>query len=498
MSFMKRLNEGEAGKIILTQLMKMATSLGMDTVCEGVETDEQVRFLQEIGCSKLQGYFFCKPIPVETIFERYRKGIQIGFENPKESGYYEEMGRINLVDLSFLAGKDESIFRNTFDTLPMGVLELTPDGEKVRFARSNESMRDFIYKMFGLDLTDQSSEVEVPRSGPGSIFLRKIAECRSKGERVFIEETAGDGTVVNSFARRIGVNPQNGNTSVVTAVLSIVEPNEGATYASIARALAADYYNLFYVTLSSEAFIEYSSPVGREGITLEQRGKNFFKQAREDALHRIYEKDQEIFLGRFTKENILRELDEKGFYIIVYRLIEDGEPSYVRMKITRMEGDADHIIIGVSIIDAERKMQEEENRRRQERAALERIAALAPDYLVLYTVETRTGHYIQYSPSNEFSKFGLARQGDDFFKDVRLDAPKAIAPEDLEHHLSVLTQENMMRAIKEDGFFFHHYHLMVGGKPIAVCLKATMIPEDGEDKIILGVMSAEKESEKDA
>ncbi len=51
MSFMQNFNNGESGKIILTELVKMATSLGMDTVCEGVETEEQVRFLREIGCS---------------------------------------------------------------------------------------------------------------------------------------------------------------------------------------------------------------------------------------------------------------------------------------------------------------------------------------------------------------------------------------------------------------------------------------------------------------
>jgi EAL domain-containing protein (putative c-di-GMP-specific phosphodiesterase class I) len=71
MAFMKRLDEGEAGKIILTELMKMATSLGVNTICEGVETIEQAHFLREIGCSKLQGYYFMKPAPLEQIMVHY-------------------------------------------------------------------------------------------------------------------------------------------------------------------------------------------------------------------------------------------------------------------------------------------------------------------------------------------------------------------------------------------------------------------------------------------
>ena len=58
MGFLRRLDENEDGKIILTELMKMASALGVDTICEGVETEEQMHFLQEIGlelCVPLSG-----------------------------------------------------------------------------------------------------------------------------------------------------------------------------------------------------------------------------------------------------------------------------------------------------------------------------------------------------------------------------------------------------------------------------------------------------------
>ena len=56
-------------------------------------TTEKLR--QEIGCSKLQGYFFCKPIPFEEIVERYEKNIQIGFEGLSfVPGYVHYLRRI--------------------------------------------------------------------------------------------------------------------------------------------------------------------------------------------------------------------------------------------------------------------------------------------------------------------------------------------------------------------------------------------------------------------
>lgn len=63
MRFMERFDEGEGGKIILTQMVNMATSLGMETICEGVEEANQAAFLKDIGCTKIQGYYYGKPAP---------------------------------------------------------------------------------------------------------------------------------------------------------------------------------------------------------------------------------------------------------------------------------------------------------------------------------------------------------------------------------------------------------------------------------------------------
>ncbi len=65
MLFMERFDEGDEGKIILTQLVNMAMNLGMDTLCEGVEAADQAEFLKEIGCTRIQGYYYGKPMTFE-------------------------------------------------------------------------------------------------------------------------------------------------------------------------------------------------------------------------------------------------------------------------------------------------------------------------------------------------------------------------------------------------------------------------------------------------
>lgn len=50
-------------------ILSMAKKLGIKTVCEGIENQEQVNILEKLGCDILQGYFFGKPLDIES-FEK--------------------------------------------------------------------------------------------------------------------------------------------------------------------------------------------------------------------------------------------------------------------------------------------------------------------------------------------------------------------------------------------------------------------------------------------
>lgn len=63
MRYMQHFYDGNESRIMLTEMISMAEALGLDTVCEGVETEEQVEFLKETGCTRLQGYYFGRPEP---------------------------------------------------------------------------------------------------------------------------------------------------------------------------------------------------------------------------------------------------------------------------------------------------------------------------------------------------------------------------------------------------------------------------------------------------
>ena len=478
MSFMRKLDQGDGAKIILTELMKMATLLGVDTVCEGVETEEQVRFLQEIGCSKLQGFYFCKPVSYEGILERYKTGKQIGFEDPESSEYYETVGRVNLYDLGVLASRDDDSFQKAFNMVPMGIIEIKGDG--ARFVRTNPSYREFMRRFFGMDVSGLMQEY---RQYSASFTQNLVKTCCEQGARSFYNEKMPDGSIVHTFARRIDTNPMTGEMAVAVAVLSISDPEAEESYADIARALAADYYNIYVVDLDTEDFIEYTSSVGQDELAMERHGTDFFAASREATLTRIYEEDQELFLTWFTKENVVRELDEQGVFTTVYRLVDSGTPMYVHMKITRMQG-TNRIILGISIIDSQMKQQRQITSIKRERDALARVMAITEDYLSLYSVDLETGNYVEYTATGEYETLGLEKEGEDFFRDGIENGKKSIYAEDLPRYLEVFTRENVLRAIREEGRFTTHYRLVIEGEPKMVNLE--IVPfQEGERKTLL-------------
>ena len=75
MGFLKSSDYSAKGGNILTAILKMAESLKMQTIAEGVETKEQVEFLKSIGCKYVQGFYYSKPLPVGE-FEKLISNIK--------------------------------------------------------------------------------------------------------------------------------------------------------------------------------------------------------------------------------------------------------------------------------------------------------------------------------------------------------------------------------------------------------------------------------------
>ena len=65
--------ENEKLRMIMEHIVQMSKSLHISTVVEGVETKENEKLIQSLGCDYGQGYFYSKPSDAAEFSEKYMK-----------------------------------------------------------------------------------------------------------------------------------------------------------------------------------------------------------------------------------------------------------------------------------------------------------------------------------------------------------------------------------------------------------------------------------------
>jgi diguanylate cyclase (GGDEF)-like protein/PAS domain S-box-containing protein len=74
-SFVRNITDDSQDRAIVTAIINLSRSFGLQTIAEGVETEGQLAFLREQGCDEAQGYFFTEPLSAEQLLVFVRNHI---------------------------------------------------------------------------------------------------------------------------------------------------------------------------------------------------------------------------------------------------------------------------------------------------------------------------------------------------------------------------------------------------------------------------------------
>jgi len=72
-SFIRDIDTDADDRSITSAIISLAGNLGMEVVAEGTETAEQIEVLQELGCHRVQGYYFARPMPYDAFCKWLRE-----------------------------------------------------------------------------------------------------------------------------------------------------------------------------------------------------------------------------------------------------------------------------------------------------------------------------------------------------------------------------------------------------------------------------------------
>ncbi len=73
MTFTQNVNQSKVDRAIVSSIIMLANSLGLETLAEGVETKGQLEAMKEMGCDLVQGFYLGRPVPEEEAEQLIRK-----------------------------------------------------------------------------------------------------------------------------------------------------------------------------------------------------------------------------------------------------------------------------------------------------------------------------------------------------------------------------------------------------------------------------------------
>lgn len=270
------------------------------------------------------------------------------------------------------------------------------------------------------------------------------------------------------------------------------------SYESVAEALAKDYYKIYYVNTETDRFIEYREFIEhklRPGEDPYLPQEDFAEASRKYLLEAVHPDDLDEVLEEFSKEVVLKALEDDHVFSIEFRAVAGGDVRYIRLKAMKMMDESDpHIVIGISHIDAQVKRAEEYERTHRERVTFGKIAeALAGDYFLIYYVDVDNEHYIEYSSHEDFRKLELEKEGYDFFESCKENALRHVYEEDRRLFITTFDKENLLKELDKSGSCNIRYRLMLSDVPTYVSMKATMIEDEHGRHVVIGVSNIDSQ-----
>ena len=251
-------------------------------------------------------------------------------------------------------------------------MAFTKDAETGKYLACNQAFADYAHKekpedVIGLkdaDLFDAQTTAQ---------FLEadRIALSLSKPYIYYEDVTDAEGTPRQLQTTKLRYKDTQGRACVlgmcqdITDLVSIQHEQAmtreayesavktGRMYNHMAQTLARDYTEMFYVNTDTEEFTEYRRGEADSTLSEVRHGWHFFSDCKAELCESVYPDDKEAFLNAMNRKKLMKALSRKDTFVMTFRRLIRDNPVYVSMKISRMENDAQFIIIGFMDVDAE-------------------------------------------------------------------------------------------------------------------------------------------------
>ena len=267
------------------------------------------------------------------------------------------------------------------------------------------------------------------------------------------------------------------------------------TYNDIAMHLAHRYATIYYVDLSTNHYVEYSSSDDYKDLNVPPEGTDFFTASRENAQRYIHPEDATRVSDLLEKEHMMEVTALGRTFQTEYRLIMNGEAHHVRLRADRTQ-QGNHLIIALENIDQEVQRQQELQEVSERNLIFTHIAeSLANQYGMIYYVDAETDEYIEFTSAGAYKELNISPIGTDFFGTSQRNVGMIVHPSDRERVFAALDKQTMLAALREKGSFTTTYQLLLAEG--SSYTRMTVFWANDQKHLIMGVMNIDNEIQRE-
>lgn len=317
MEFLSRF--GEKSKTILASVVDMSKRLGIQTLAEGVETEEHRDYLRRIGCEKMQGYLFGKPQPYDsqTMIHFART---TGVESTAERLYLNKVGSVNTLSLSERDLTASNSTQEYVTSMPLATVEFS--NNKFKIIDSNLVFEEGLENV-GISSIEEAEQRINDLSRPMARQARRTIETIEVDKYARFDYVAGD---VECIMRVKHITTQGEKTAILVSIDDTIEQRERKRHERMDNLLSVMYsiYDHVDVIHLDEGYLE---PVfGNIGLHAQFEAKSFDGTTKHFAEAEIYARDRERYEQFMDHDTIMQRIAQSGRNYITdfFRLRQHG------------------------------------------------------------------------------------------------------------------------------------------------------------------------------
>ena len=223
MRFMKNFSLTGKNRLILSDIISMISKLGVHTLAEGVQTKEQLRFLRDAGCDKVQGYLFSKPMPCEYFYNKTVVFKNLEYDDIKRSDYYR---RIETTGLGFPAIPDSDGFSGDSSGTPSAVLEF--HGNSCKILKANNAYKHFL-EMIGIDHDLIYGDYYKWERQPSEDFILAAKKCMASRKNETLDNYTEGDMRVSAKLISVAYDAKSFTGAILVIITKLKKINEALT-----------------------------------------------------------------------------------------------------------------------------------------------------------------------------------------------------------------------------------------------------------------------------